>query len=89
MKINMAHLKEHAVGGGWISFAVFDAKSPSGENDGLLFQLTAKAQESGLRIDQSALAFTSGGRLRFYGDTKLVDYLAKGWHPVWTHTLDF
>lgn len=88
MKINLAHLRERAVGGGWVDFAVFDAKSTSGENDKLLWQLTNKARSSGLSIDQSALAFTSGGRLRFYGDQKLVNYLAKGWRPAWTHTID-
>lgn len=89
MKINMAHLRERAVGGGWVNFAVFDAKSTSGDNDGLLWQLTAKARASGLLIDQSALAYSSSGRIRFYGTPKLVDYLTKGWRPVWTHTIDY
>ncbi|MCY1373052.1 hypothetical protein D9M69_603020 [compost metagenome] len=89
MKINMAHLRERAVGGGWVNFAVFDAKSTSGDNDGLLRQLTAKARASGLLIDQSALAYSSGGRIRFYGTPKLVGYLAKSWRPVWTHTIDY
>lgn len=88
MKINMAHLRERAVGGGWINFAVFDAKSTSGNNDDLLWQLTSRARANGLKIDQSALAYMSGGRLRFYGNPKLVDYLSKGWRPVWTHTID-
>lgn len=88
MKINMAHLRERAVGGGWINFAVFDAKSLSGDNEGLLFALTTKARAVGLAIDQSALAFSSGGRLRFYGNQRLVNYLAKGWRPVWTHTIN-
>lgn len=89
MKINMAHLRERATGGGWVNFAVFDAKATNGDNDGLLAQLTARARASGLQVDQSALAYTSGGRLRFHGNRNLVSYLAKGWHPVWTHTLDF
>lgn len=89
MKINMAHLREQAVGGGWINFAVFEAKSTSGDNDGLLGQLTAKARASGLQVDQSALAYSSGGRTRFHGSRSLVTYLAKGWHPVWTHTIDY
>ncbi|MEQ9877140.1 hypothetical protein ABRP92_04010 [Pectobacterium aroidearum] len=89
MKINLAHLRERAVGGGWVNFAVFEAKSTSGDNDKLLWQLTNKARTSGLRIDQSALAFMSGGRVRFYGDQKLVNYLAKTWHPFWTHTIDY
>jgi hypothetical protein len=89
MKINMAHLRERATGGGWINFAVFDAKSTSGDNDELLSQLTAKARASGLMIDQSALAYSSGGRLRFHGTPKLVDYLVKSWRPIWTHTIDY
>lgn len=88
MKINMAHLRERAAAGGWIHFAVFDAKSTTGENDELLFQLTAQARGNGLRVDQSALAYSSGGRIRFHGDRNLVNYLAKSWRPVWTHTLD-
>lgn len=81
-------MREHAVGGGWINFAVFDAKSTSGNNDVLLSQLTANARASGLQVDQSALAYLSGGRIRFYGDRNLVDYLAKSWNPHWTHTID-
>ena len=88
MKINLSHLRERAVGGGWINFAVFDAKSTTGDNGELLLQLTNRARASGLRIDQSALAFSSGGRIRFYGDQNLVNYLAKNWRPVWTHTID-
>lgn len=88
MKIKMAHLREHALGGGWGNFAVFDAESLSGHNRDLLEQLTNKARNSGLQIDQSALAYTSGGQIHFYGDPKLVDYLAKNWHPVWTHTIN-
>lgn len=89
MKINMAHLRERAVGGGWVNFAVFEAKSTSGDNDGLLGQLTAKARASGLQVDQSALAYSSGGRIRFHGSRHLVAYLAKGWRPVWTHSIDY
>ena len=89
MKINMAHLRERAVGGGWVNFAVFEAKSTSGDNDGLLGQLTAKARASGLQVDQSALAYSSGGRIRFHGSRHLVAYLAQGWRPVWTHSIDF
>lgn len=89
MKINMAHLRERAVGGGWVNFAVFEAKSTSGDNDGLLGQLTAKARAGGLQVDQSALAYSSGGRIRFHGSRHLVAYLAKGWRPVWTHSIDY
>ena len=88
MKINMAHLREHSTTGGSINFAVFDAKSTAGDNAGLLHQLTVAARQNGLKVDQSALAFQSGGRIQFYGDKNLVSYLAKGWAPHWTHTID-
>lgn len=44
MKINLAHLRERSTSGGWINFAVFDAKSSSSDsgNGALLAQLTAK-----------------------------------------------
>jgi hypothetical protein len=88
MKIKMAHLKERATSGGWINFAVFEARSTTGDNAGLLHQLTVAARASGLAVDQSALAFTSGGRLQFFGDKNLISYLSKGWAPQWTHTID-
>ncbi|MAE22217.1 hypothetical protein N5C38_13555 [Pseudomonas chengduensis] len=88
MKINMAHLRERSTGGGWINFAVFDARSTTGDNDGLLYQLTQAARASGLRVDQSALAYKSGGRIQFYGDRNLVNFLSKNWIPQWTHTID-
>ena len=88
MKINMAHLRERSTGGGWINFAVFDARSTTGDNDGLLYQLTQAARASGLRVDQSALAYKSGGRIQFYGDRNLVNFLSKNWIPKWTHTID-
>lgn len=88
MKISMAHLRERSTTGGWINFAVFDAKSTTGDNAGLLRQLTMAARANGLQVDQSALAFQSGGRLQFYGDKNLVSFLSKGWIPQWTHTVD-
>ena len=91
MKINMAHLRERAAGGGYINFAVFEAHSRSGsnaDNATLLAQLTLKARASGLAVDQSALAFMSNGKIKFSGDKNLVDYLARGWMPHWTHTID-
>ena len=88
MKVNLAHLRERSTSGGWINFAVFDAKSSSGDNDGLLIQLTQAARANGLQVDQSALAFKSGNQIRFFGDRNLVKYLSNGWHPQWTHTLD-
>jgi hypothetical protein len=88
MKINLAHLREHSTTGGWINFAVFDAKSTTGDNAGLLRRLTMAARANRLQVDQSALAFQSGGRIQFYGDKNLVSYLSKGWIPHWTHTID-
>ena len=62
MKVNFAHIRERAQNGGWINFAVFDARSSSGsrdDNSQLLAQLTAKARGANLRVDQAALAFMS------------------------------
>jgi hypothetical protein len=91
MQINMAHVRERAAAGGWIDFAVFDARSNSGsngDNADLLAQLTMRARASGLKVDQSALAFTENGRVAFYGSKHLVDYLSRGGLPRWTHTID-
>ena len=90
MKINLAHLRERSTSGGWINFAVFDAKPISGDsgNATLLAQLTARARASGLKVDQSALAYSQNGRIRFYGTKTLVDYLSRSGIPGWTHTID-
>lgn len=91
MNVNLAHLLERSRSGGWINFAVFDARSSSGTRDDnslLLAQLTAKAKSANLRVDQSALAFMSGGRVQFFGSPSLVDYLSKSGLPGWTHTID-
>jgi hypothetical protein len=91
MRVNLAHLRERARSGGWINFAVFDARSSSGTNDDnarLLVQLTAKARGANLRVDQSALAFMSGSRIQFFGSPPLVEYLSKNGLPGWTHTID-
>jgi hypothetical protein len=91
MRINFAHLREHSSSGGWINFAVFDARSTSGtntDNAQLLAQLTLRTRASNLRVDQSALAFSSGGRVRFFGSGPLVDFLSKAGVPQWTHHLD-
>lgn len=87
MKIKFAHLRHPAKGGGYINFAVFDAKSTDGNHDVVLRELTSKACASGLKIDQSALVFNQHGRIQFYGDKKLVGFLSKNWYPQWTHTL--
>lgn len=91
MKINLAHIREKSTTGGWIDFAVFDAKATSGGssgNDTLLAQLTAQARDNGLKVDQSALAYKQGSRIMFHGDKNLVDYLSKSGVPRWTHTID-
>lgn len=91
MKINLAHLRERSTSGGYIDFAVFDAKSPVGTDSAnveLLWQLTAAARKAGLKVDQSALAYSQNGRIKFYGDTNLVDYLSRRGVPRWTHTID-
>lgn len=91
MQVNMAHIRERSTSGGYIDFAVFDARSNSGsesDNSVLLSQLTSKARASGLKIDQSALAFKQNGRIKFYGSKNLVDYLSKNGVPHWTHKID-
>lgn len=91
MKINFAHVRARAAAGGWIDYAVFDARSSSGTdsaNADLLLRLTAAARGSGLKIDQSALAFVESGRLKFYGARTLVAHLSRGGLPRWTHSLD-
>lgn len=91
MRVNIAHLRERGRSGGWINFAVFDAQSSSGtreDNSRLLAQLTARARAANLRIDQSALAYRSGGRIEFFGSPPLVDYLSNTSIPGWTHTIE-
>lgn len=91
MKVNLAHIRARATSGGHIDYALFDAKSNSGgdaANSQLLAQLTARAEASGLNVDQSALAYSENGRIRFFGNKHLVDHLAKSGLPNWTHTID-
>lgn len=91
MKVNFAHIRERGQNGGWINFAVFDARSSSGsrdDNSQLLAQLTAQARNANLRIDQAALAFMSGGRLQFFGSQPLVDFLSRSGLPSWTHSIN-
>ena len=91
MQINFAHLRERATSGGWVNFAVFEAKSTSGtksDNSALLSQLTSKARATGLKVDQAALAFMQHGRIQFYGNQNLVNYLSHSGVPQWTHTID-
>ncbi len=88
MKINLAHLRERSTSGGYIDFAVFEAKSNGGDNAAALSQLTLEARSSGLKIDKSALAFMQNGRITFFGTPDLVEYLSKSGAPQWTHQID-
>lgn len=91
MRVPLAHVRHPAQSGGEINFCVFDARSNSGsdaDNAQLLSQLTASARMNNLRVDQSALAFRSGGQLRFFGDRPLVEFLSHNGLPRWTHQLD-
>lgn len=91
MKISLAHIRERSTSGGYIDFAVFDAKATSVGDAGnatLLAQLTNRARALGLKIDQSALAYSYNGRNRFFGTKNLVDYLSNSDLPRWTHEID-
>ena len=89
MKIDLAHLREKSTSGGWLSIAVFAAKSNSGNNSALLSQLVAKARAAGLRVDKAALTFKQNGRTQFYGDKNLVNVLSqRGGVFQWTHKID-
>lgn len=88
MRVSLAHLRERSTSGGWIDFAVFGAKSTTGSNDELLASLTIRARASGLKIDQSALAYIEGGRPKFYGSKPLVDLLSRNGVPKWTHEIE-
>ena len=73
MQIKFAHLRERSTSGGWIDFAVFSAKSTSGNNA----ELTMQVRDAGYKVDQSALVFKNGSRIQFYGDKNLVNYLSR------------
>lgn len=90
MQIHVAHIRERARSGGWLSCCVFDARSrssSSADNSHLLARLTVAAKSANLRVDHAALAFVSGGRLQFFGSPSLVQVLSKRGLPSWTHTL--
>ncbi len=90
MQINFAHLRERATNGGDINFVVFEASANSNTDAAraaALASLTSRALNSGLRVDQSALAFTENGRIKFFGNKNLVNYLSRVGIPRWTHTL--
>lgn len=90
MQVHVAHIRERAQAGGWLSCCVFEAHSNSGsntDNSHLLARLTVAARSADLRVDHAALAFVNGGRLQFFGSPSLVHVLSKRGLPSWTHTL--
>lgn len=91
MRINFAHIRERSTTGGWIDFAVFDARSTAcarSADSRVLADLTMRAQRAGYKIDQSALAYKENGQLRFWGSRNLVDHLSRTGLPRWTHWID-
>jgi len=91
MRINFAHIRHPSTSGGSIDFAVFDAKANSNTTEAkqaVLFQLTQAARGAGHKIDQSAIAYSQGGQIQFFGDKNLVDFLSKNGLPQWTHWID-
>ncbi len=90
MRINFAHVRVRGVNGSLIDVAVFDARSRSGtnaDNASLLGTLTARARASRLKVDQSALAYSEGGQVKYYGTPALVKYLAQSGIPSWTNSI--
>lgn len=51
MQIKFAHLRERSTSGGWIDFAIFNAKSTSGNNAELLAELTMQVRDVGYKVD--------------------------------------
>ena len=91
MRVNLAHVQHPAQAGGSINFAVFDARSSSGtrtDNATLLAQLTMRVRANRLRVDQSVLTYMQDGRLQFFGDKPLVEFLSRNGLPRWTNHLD-
>ena len=91
MTINFAHIRERSTNGGWINFAVFEARAISGTTQGnaeVLARLTNKARSAGLKVDQSALVYRENGMNKFYGTPNLVKYLSKSGVPSWTNTIE-
>lgn len=81
----MAHIRRQG-----IDFAVFGADAPSrtsADRDRLLADLTQRARASGLKVDKSALAYSRGRGIGFYGTPDLVRYLSNSGLPRWTHQI--
>ena len=91
MRINFAHLRERSTNGADINFIVFEANARNGSDSGraeVLQDLTMRARRQGLRVDQSELAYSEHGRIRFYGSLNLVNYLSRSVVPLWTHSME-
>lgn len=85
MSIRVAHLRIQG-----IDVAIFDAKpriDTPGECAEALAELTMRARAAGLKVDKSALAYSYGRGIRFYGTPDLVQYLQNNGVDHWTHTL--
>ncbi len=91
MQFKFAHLRQPSKAGEPLDFAIFGARSPTGldpDNQVLLDQLTTRARAKGLKVDRSALAYTSDGQLRFFGSAEVVEYLSASGLPPWTHYME-
>ncbi len=91
MRIELAHVCDRSITGGFIDFVVFKADANSGmdsDRDELLLDLTTRARAEGLNVQKSALAFSEQGRVMFYGTPDLVEYLSRHGVPQWTHVLN-
>lgn len=85
MSIRVAHLRIQG-----IDVAVFAARPNMDTASACavaLAQLTARARNVGLKIDKSALAYSYGRTVRYYGTPDLVRYLQNNGVDHWTHTL--
>jgi len=85
MRFNIAHVN---IQGQNCLICEADARDGTDRSrSAVLAQLVAAARAKNLRVDKSALAYSEHGRLKFYGTTDLVAYLANNGLPNWTHTL--
>ena len=89
MTTSFAHIREQG-----LDCAIFDANASNDSDSGraeLLSQLKALARSNGLHVDRAVLAYSKFGRLSFYGDRDLVQFLIRhvenGGGFSWTHKL--
>lgn len=85
MKINIAHV--NVQGQNCLVCEADHQTHTDAGRDQLLAQLVVEARGNGLRVDKAALAFAEHGRIKFYGASDLVGFLANNGLPRWTHTL--